>query len=168
MADPAEDALEAVPTHITTTPAREFSPNLAAELASGLLPPQEVFDRYGINEDEARTMLKAPEFRAMVKQAKQDWEAADNAEKRIRVKARMALEELLPSQFRLAMDEGNTPAGRNEAVKIIKNLAGMDRTEGEGGGTGERFVVNINLGEQSGEKVIVDATVSEQLTGEAE
>lgn len=138
---------------------QNFSPVLALELASGLTPPTEVFSRHGVDKTVAAKMLAHPIFQKMIREAKAEWDAVGNAEERIRVKSRLALEELLPDHFYMATAK-NTPAtARNEAVKIIKSLAGMDkRADGEVGPT-ERFVVNINLGEADTQKVSITADV---------
>lgn len=129
---------------------RDLSPVLALELASGLTPPEDVFARHGIGRAEAVQLLKNDIFKKMIRQAKADWDSHENAEERIRLKARLALEELLPDHFSMAISHSTPPPARNEATKILKSLAGMDRKDGfEGtGGTGERFTVTINLGER--------------------
>ena len=60
----------------------------------------------------------------------------------------------------MAVDPGVSPAGRDAALKTLKSIAGMDRSEATGAGAGERFSVTINLGDSPSDgKLIVDAPV---------
>ena len=139
--------------------------SLALELAQGLSPPREVFERNGINENDAITLLKSPDFQAMVRAAKNEWAGAGNIPERIKLKAQMALEELMLPQFQMARDPKTPATARNEAFKSFERLAAT--TESVGGGTGPKFVLNINLGDtvRTLQGATIEGTDEEKVLG---
>lgn len=145
----------------------QLSATLAMELASGLTPASEIFSRRGISEAEARAMLTNPAFQRMLKEAKANWDSPLNAEERIRLKAKLALEELLEPHFHMARDPDVAPPARTEAVKTFERLSGLVSKEGAAGGGngGERFVININLGDDK--HVTIDAPALNQTEAAA-
>jgi len=142
----------------------QLSAVLAMELASGLTPPSEIFSRHGFTDAEAKAMLMNPAFQRMLKEAKANWDSPMNAEERIRLKAKLALEELLIPHFQMAQNPDVPPPARTEALKTFERLSGMVSKEGaaSGGQGGERFVVNINLGEDK--RITFDAPSLQQET----
>ena len=129
-----------------------LSAALAADLASGLQTASEVFDRHGISETEARSMLRDPSFMQMVKQFAAEWSHVKNTKSRLRLKAQLALEESMLSIFKVVT--GNDPAAaRVAAFKELKQLAGMDEVdEVKSAGTGLPSVV-IYLGGDKDETI---------------
>lgn len=147
----------------------DFSPRLAMDIAADLLPRQEIFKAHGLSDTQGDLLLENPVFQNMVAEARTEWLGSSNAKERIRTKARLALEELLPTHFAMAVDSDVAPSNRNDAVKLIKDLAGIAPTsrEGTGGdGGGGRFIVNINL-DSTDNNITVDAPIegfSEDIT----
>ena len=135
---------------------------LAMEIASGLSSPKEVFSRHGFTDVEARQILKSPHFVKMLKEAKANWDGDHNADERIRLKAKLALEELLLPHFLLAKSPDTPANARNEAVKTFERLSGLARDTGDNP-VGERFVVNINLGDAPEEKIVIDSPVTKEI-----
>jgi len=123
-----------------------FSAQLATELAMQLEPPLEIFQRFGVNEEQAKVLLQQPNFQKMVKEAAAEWAKVDNAESRIQYKAKLALEEMLPSIANMAMDDDTPAAARNESAKLFKSLARVGEAEAAGGtgGNGFRIIFNFN------------------------
>jgi len=132
-------------------------PTLVIELVAGLATPSEIFARHSIPPEQIPGLLRSDIFKSMLREAKAEWSGDHNADTRIRAKARIALEELLIPQFAMAQDKCIPAAARNDAVKLFKSLAGMDKTELAGDG-GERFVVNITLGNPTStpETIVID------------
>jgi hypothetical protein len=139
----------------------QISAALAMELASGMSSPKQVFARHGFTEGEARQILGNPHFKKMLKEAKANWDGDNNAEERIRLKAKLALEELLLPHYLLAKSPDTPANARNEAIKTFERLSGLARDTGDNS-TGERFVVNINLGDAPEEKIVIDAPVTNE------
>lgn len=126
----------------------QLTASLATELAQQLSPPSEVFARAGLSQDDALKLLNSPEFQAMLKAAKAEWNAVGSTPERIKLKAQMALEELMLPQFRMAMDPKTPATARNDAFKSFERLAEAGKSSDVGGGGGgPKFVLNINLGE---------------------
>jgi len=142
----------------------QLSAALAMELASGLSPASEIFARWGHTPEEARAILSNPTFQQMLKEAKGNWDSDSNVEERIRMKARLALEELLEPHFKMAKSVDTPPPSRIEAMKTFERLSGMSAKEKDSGFTpGERFIVNINLGSD-----IPSVTIDAPVTAEGE
>jgi len=119
---------------------------LALELASQLTSPAEVFDRHGITDEDAKTLLADPTFQRMIKEAKAEWTAEQNTPERIRLKAQMALEELLLPTYNMAKDPRVPPPSRTDAVKLFERLSGVAKSAEDSGGSGPKFVLSINVG----------------------
>ena len=131
-----------------------ISSKLINELALGLYPPSEVFKRFGYSEAEAARLIDSGAFRNALKDAKEKWASTDSAEERIRLKALIALEEMMPSLFAMGVDDTINPTARNEAFKTMAKLAGVERGPQDGGAGGPAFAININLGDTRREIVV--------------
>jgi len=134
-----------------------MSSALAAELASGIYDNSEVFSRFGISVERAAVLLKTPGFQDMVKSAKRDWEDLGNVKSRVRVKARLALEEALPAVYGIVMDSTQPPVARVAAFKEIKDLSSVAQLPQEIQAGSGLPVVTIMLGD-SGRDVTVEGT----------
>lgn len=122
----------------------DFTATIAAELAAQIHEPAAIFEKFGLNEEESKALLTTPRFQALVKQAHAEWRALDNTEKRVRYKALIAVEELMPTLFSLVADKDNPAASRNETFKSFMKLAALDRTDIEAQ-KGQQFSITINL-----------------------
>jgi hypothetical protein len=114
----------------------ELSAALAADLAAELYDHETVFKNHGLSLEVGQSLLAQPWFRAMVEQARRDWDALDNTKDRIRAKAQIALEESIPTVYGLISDKNTPGAARVAAFKEMKEIAGMGRAEGPEGGAG--------------------------------
>ena len=103
-------------------------------------------------------MLQDIGFRNMVKQFRNDWEAADNVRERVRVKSGVALEDSIINLYKIAHDADVAPAARIEAVKQLATLADANPRK-DSVETGSRFSVTINL--PGGEPMQVNANAIE-------
>lgn len=142
----------------------QMTASLATEIAQQLSPPSEIFARAGLSKEDALKLLNQPEFQAMVKAAKSEWNAVGSTPERIKLKAQMALEELMLPQFRMAMDPKTPATARNDAFKSFERLAEAGKSGDGDAATGPKFVLNINLGEAmqlSGETI--EGTPEEKL-----
>lgn len=119
---------------------------LAMELASQLTPASDVFKRHHIKPEDAKKLLSDETFRRMVRDARSEWAADKNIADRIKLKAQMALEELLLPTFAMATDPKIPPASRHDATKLFERLSGIGKGEGGDGNMGPRFVLSINVG----------------------
>jgi hypothetical protein len=138
----------------------QVTSSLAVELASGLSPPSDVFDRYGISKEDAVLLLSDNVFKRMLKEAHAEWNAADNTPDRIRLKAQMALEELLAPTFMLAQDPRVPAVSRNDATKLFERLSGVAKQSDDSGGQGPKFVLTISVGKQEETREIEGEVIS--------
>jgi hypothetical protein len=99
------------------------SAGLAYELALGLRPPLAVAADYGVDEAGLRALLDNPRFADMVREARKEWESAHNTAARIRIKARMAVEESLPTLFDVVQDPAVAGAARVNAFRELREIA---------------------------------------------
>lgn len=136
----------------------DLSASLAAELALNLHPPKEIFARHGFSETQAKHLVMNPVFQKMLAEAKAAWGSASNTEGRIRKKASVALEEMMPHMFAMGINPDTGAAGRNEVFKSFKSLSGMDKQEQVSGGSG--FQLTINIGDTPKE-IVVEGTADE-------
>lgn len=153
-----------ISTEFSTPDYLSLTSSLAMELAQQLSSPREIFERAGLSEEDARTLLKSPDFQAMVKAARAEWNGVGNIPERIRLKAQMALEELMLPQYQMARDPRTPATARNEAFKSFERLAQTGKDD-LAGGTGPQFVLSINLGEvkKSIEGATIEGTAEEKL-----
>lgn len=111
----------------------DFSAALAADLAANLYEPETVFTNHGMSLAAGQELLAQPWFKAMVEQARRDWDALDNVKDRIRTKAQIALEDSIPTVYGIIADKNTPGAARVAAFKELKEVAGMGAKELEGG-----------------------------------
>ena len=126
---------------------------LAMEIAAQLSPPLEVFARHGFDEEQAKVILQDDVFRKLVKEAQAEWKADQNTGERIKLKAQMALEELLLPTYNLARDPKVPPPSRTDAVKLFERLSGVGKQTEESGGGGPKFVLSINIGQDEPKQI---------------
>ena len=140
----------------------QVTTTLAMELASQLSSPSEVFARHGITDDDAKILLADPQFQHMLKEAQREWSTDMNVAERIRMKAALALEELLLPTFAMAKDNRVPPPVRHDATKTFERLSGVSKaSEDSGGGTGPKFVLSINVGGNVDPKEITGEVIAQ-------
>ena len=61
----------------------DFSAALAADLAADLYERETIFRNHGMSIEAGLELLAQPWFKAMVEQARRDWDALDNTKDRI-------------------------------------------------------------------------------------
>ncbi len=146
----------------------DISPKLINDLALGLYPPSEVFARHGYTEQQAAKLVDSGVFASALKEAKDRWNSTDSAEERIRLKALIALEELMPYLFAVTTDLDTPPTAKNEIFKSFQRLAGVDKPAKEAGTGGPGFHININLGDGVRREVVVEPAQPAELAHEGD
>lgn len=128
--------------------------HIAAELASGLTDAASVRERYGITDDQWKTLAKSPVFRQMLREAIEQWGGQLNAGNRIQKKADIVLEDAIPAYDGMIHNKDIPAAARIDAGKLLAQLAGRTNKEGNVSAPGGGFTLNINLGGR--EKLVID------------
>lgn len=131
---------------------KDMSASLAAELAADIHPQNEIFDRYGLTAEEGERLLANPIFDDMVDQARKDWHSIKNVKSRVKLKARIAIEEALPTLYKLISDANEPGSARVSAFKELKDIADVVEKTEQGGAEGNRLPsVTIVFGQQTDE-----------------
>lgn len=128
---------------------------LAFELAAELEAPSEVFRRFNLSDAQAQQLLTNPTFRNLVVEAKREWAQLTNTEKRVRMKALMSVELLLPDMHGMALSAAVNPSARTDIFRALTRLAGLETKEASVPNM-ERFAITINLGPDN-KTVTIDA-----------
>jgi hypothetical protein len=137
---------------------KDLSASLAAELAADLLPASEVFKKFGYTDADAKRMMADDRFIAMIQDARSEWASIKNSKQRLRIKARLALEEAIPVLFEMVNDWELPAPARVAAFKELKDAsaiasAGAEEQAGSGSGLPS---VTIYLGDPNGPSVTVN------------
>lgn len=122
---------------------------LAREIAIDHHDTETILKRYQISDESWSKIKDSPRFTQLLISEITAWHSAVNTQERTKYKAMALLEEWLEEGNSRLYDRQEALNHKVELVKILAKIAGMDRSEGSGGGGGETFKVTINLGEDA-------------------
>lgn len=131
-----------------------LSAHIALELAAGLSNAEAIRERYGITDAQWKTLAASTIFRRMLAEAIQKVGGDMNAGARIQLKADLVLEDAIPIYDKMIHSAEIPAAARIDAGKLLKELAGRGQKNTDGGGGGNGFILNINLG--NNKSVVID------------
>ena len=122
--------------------ATPFDPRLAYELALKIDDPVAVFERYGIDEDEALRLMGLPAFRDAI--LKFDAEIREHGIG-FRSKARVIAEELLEHGHDIATDASQSGAVRADLIKWFAKVGDLEPApkKNDGGDAAARYQFQI-------------------------
>ena len=120
---------------------------LAAEIAMEISPLADILRAHNIGEEEWERIQKTARFQMLLLEAVKEWNAATNTPDRVKVKSAVMLEQSLPDMYGHLIDSRHPLAAKTELLKLIAKLAGVDNTSKGDGIAPERFVLNINIGD---------------------
>lgn len=121
---------------------------LAHEIARDIYPLEDILRQYQIDPVFFRDhVMNHERFKVFYVEAHALWNSASNAKERSALKASVMFEEWLPEANRLFHDQQQPMSSKNEMMKLIARVAGLDQIEKQqlGVAPGDRVVVNINL-----------------------
>ena len=132
---------------------------LAREIAMDHYELEEILKRYQINQLQWEHIKNDKYFASVLTNEIAEWNASNNTHERSKLKAAAVIEDWLPEAHKMLHARGETLSGRVALAQLLAKIAGMGLQTAvvEGGGGGERFVININLGDKKGvryEKII--------------
>lgn len=140
-----------------------LSPTICAELAAGLADAEGIQAKYSITEAQWERLRKNRAFRAMLKEAIEQFSGDMNAGKRITVKSEIALEDSIPVLYKMAHAPDGSTQSKIDSIKMLSVLANRTGRGGEnaGGAAGSGFNVqiHINTGDERG--VIIEGSSKE-------
>jgi hypothetical protein len=127
--------------------AEAWDPRLPYELALEMAEPMEVFEKYGIEKDDAIRLLKNPVFVAKLRAYRDEIIAKGTS---FRMKAKVQAEDLLTHSYEMATDPETPPSVRADLIKWTAAVAELGppkevTKDGGGGGSGGGFSLNITF-----------------------
>lgn len=132
-------------------PAKESSYNdttlmkLVREVAMDIQPLDVILASQSLTPAQWEEISKMPQFQKRLAAAVEEWQAAGNTADRIKVKSLAFVEESLPEFFARIHDPRENLNAKTEVLKTISKMAGVGGSA-DGGATGEKLSVTINLG----------------------
>lgn len=138
-----------------TTQLDRITSDLARDLARGLLTPEEIAERHGLDYQTMSRLATDKSFLARLEEEKRLWGSPSNARERAVTKAQLAVEELIVTMSELVADSKETGTARVSAFSQLKEIARLGRADPDAGnGAGPLWSITINLG--GGDSVSVD------------
>lgn len=120
---------------------------LARSIAQDIQELHQILNVNNVTPEQWAIIEKHPRFQKYLQEAILDWNAAENAPERVKIKAAASIEEWLPEAFAQMHNQDAPLLHRNDLAKLMAKLGGMDKSGVDvAGGGGERFHVTINLG----------------------
>ena len=126
---------------------------IALEIAKGIFDIQEILKVWEISLEQYDAITRHPAFDGMLREAKIEWESADNTVKRTQLKAAVMLEHALPELNARLHDRAEGLNAKVELAKFLGRVGGVDSNKQAIGGGGETFKIEINLGGDSKLKI---------------
>jgi hypothetical protein len=113
-------------------------------LAAGIETQETICARYNLTRQEFTQITAAPSFQAALVEAIRDFQSISNTPNRVRMKAQLITELLLPAMHNLADNIGTPAAARVSAFSAVRSLTGMEKPEQTA--PQQKFSLTINLG----------------------
>jgi hypothetical protein len=137
---------------------------LAHEIARDIYPLEDILRQHNIDATYFRDHVMPHErFRVFYVEAHTLWNSASNAKERSALKSGVMFEEWLSEANRLFHDQTQPLSAKNELMKLIARVAGLDQPDKQqmGIAPGDRVVVNINLSAAGQrEPIVIDKTAA--------
>lgn len=152
---------ERLPEGYRPTSAAEitFDPRIAYELALGVNSAEKVFEKYGMDANEAAALAATPAFAATVKKYQEEVLSSGVS---FKLKAKIQAEDLLTHSYLIATDPEAPMAVRADLIKWTARVAGLEPKEEKGGGPAGGFTLAITFaGDRPAEKVVMGEVVEE-------
>lgn len=137
---------------------------LAREIAMDFRPIEDVLAEHDIEPADFEAIKLNPQFTNRLKLAIEEWNSATNTPERVRLKSMFFVEEALPEFYARAHDPKESLAAKVEILKTVAKFGGVGGTV-EGGVSGERMVVNINLG--ADRQLRIEKDITPHIEGDA-
>ena len=122
---------------------------LAREMAMNIRPYKAVFADFGIDEEQYYLVEKIEFYKKAKEQFSLEWNSSLSATERVKLISAAYLEQVLPVIGAKALNrEENLPAA-TEVAKFFARNAGIGDPKADPSKTAERFVIQINIGNES-------------------
>lgn len=131
---------------------------IAREIAMDLRHPAKIMEDHNISADEWGTLTQHPQFARYVQRFKDEWESAANTRERVELKSLAIVEQSLQEFYERAIDPQEALPAKTEVLKTLARFANLGNGRLDGGVSGERLTVTINLGQDHQLKIERDVT----------
>ena len=121
---------------------------LAREIAMDIQPLATILKQYAISDETWEELQRSSRFRALLGSEVEAWQTALNTHERVKMKSAAMLEEWLPELNVRLNDHNEALPAVIEAGKMLARIAGLGVPTDVVGNIGERFVINISMGER--------------------
>lgn len=132
-----------VPTNMSAEPM--LFVKLAREIAADLRPLPDILEHHGVSIDDWERISANSTFQRYLASSIEEWNGVSNTPERVRVKSMAFVEEWLPELYARGNDPKEPLSAKVELLKTVSKLGGVGGVE-TSGGSGERMIVQINLG----------------------
>lgn len=130
----------------TAAAKRRLLTEIATIIAIGFEDKDTIMQRRNITSAEFSAIEQNPYYQRVLTAATAEWHSPLNSERRLQLQAAWALEQGLPDYVARATNPNEDLGKVNEAMKVLMNFAGMNGRNREQG-SGEKFLIQINIGE---------------------
>jgi hypothetical protein len=124
---------------------------LATDLAMEVRTPAETFAEWGLGlpgqDPRTDALMDNTAFAEIYEQIQREWDGVKGTNQRIKLKSALIVEETLPAVYKMIMAEDGDHKLRLEAFRQLSKMSGVEDDAKKGDSSGERFVVNIRIGE---------------------
>lgn len=122
---------------------------LAREIAMDIHPTEQILRNHQISPTRWEEIQRNTRFRQILQGFVEEWNSADNTEKRTKLKALSFVEESMPEMYARLHSPAEPLPAKAKVLEVVAKIAGLGANGAMGtGGSGEKFSVTINLGEQ--------------------
>lgn len=126
-------------------------------------PWKEVAASFGFSEQEALELLRQPYIQNIVDESSARFHSPQNIKERIREKSLVVLEQSLPYIFDIITNQNTPDAARNEAVKTVTKLSGLEAQQQAASGATFSLTIKTERGDFR-----LDASSPKVIEGETE
>lgn len=123
--------------------------DLAAEVACDSFDLEDVLKARDLTYDEFKEIERQPRFQMYLREAISSWNSTANTQERVRAKAALAVENLLPNMVARIADTREPLSAKTELFKALMKAGAIGEKDKAGGEGGEKVSIVINLGDNS-------------------
>ena len=144
--------MNSLPSTISVPLPRHLTPGLIARLARDVVMElkalPDILEPYVITMQQYERIKELPFFKRVYEDFLVEWNRVSSTPERVRLISAVLLEEGLPRLGSQMIDKEVSPAVAVETGKFFAKMAGVGESKTEGA-VGEKFVINISLGEET-------------------
>jgi hypothetical protein len=119
---------------------------LAREVAIDFKELSEILKVFKLSLDDYEKISKIPFYANALKTAVVEWNSADSTHDRLRIEAAAILEDAFPGLSARMKNRDEAFPAAIEAGKLFAKIAGLGESNKAAAGSGEKFVIQIDLG----------------------